>query len=398
MKGAKTVLTLFGSIEVRRHVYQESRGGRCLIPMDEQWGVRGHTACPRVREVCLHSSAMMTPGELVRTLSMSSMFCPSETAVRNMLGKYADAMNREGLGDKIMQELVCGAEAEPATKVFVASMDGTTVPVRQGGGEAGQAPGNLRESEGEEPLPGRFRMAMVGALGCYDIEEVFDGKAGQSVREPVRLSGDYFARMPESGCADFKSEFEFRCFETTAKLPEKVVKILLMDAAKWQWNHVLGDEQFDDYEKLIDYWHVCEHLASAAEHLFGDDKKSRKRWRKHWRRKLKRESGAVAALLRSMLRYLNERPLTTKAREQVQKQMNYFTNHAHMMDYARFRRNGWPIGSGPVEAACKTLVKERMCRSGMRWTNEGGQTILDIRSLIKSNRWETFWEHAKNAA
>jgi hypothetical protein len=62
------------------------------------------------------------------------------------------------------------------------------------------------------------------------------------------------------------------------------------------------------------------------------------------------------------------------------------------MDYHRFLENGWPIGSGIIKAACKSVVKQRMCRSGQRWTRKGGQTILTLRSHVKSDRWNLFWD------
>ena len=65
------------------------------------------------------------------------------------------------------------------------------------------------------------------------------------------------------------------------------------------------------------------------------------------------------------------------------------------MNYAAFRQQGVPIGSGPVEAACKTFVKTRLCRSGMRWSWPGGQRVLQLRTYIKSDRWDAFWEQYK---
>ena len=64
------------------------------------------------------------------------------------------------------------------------------------------------------------------------------------------------------------------------------------------------------------------------------------------------------------------------------------------MRYAEFPAvRGLPIGSGPVEAACKSLIKTRLCRSGMRWSKDGGQAVLDLRTYVKSNRWDSFWKH-----
>lgn len=390
-RGSRTVLTLFGQIEVVRHIYQGSRGGDCWIPLDEEWGVREHYACPRVREICVYGSGLMTPGELVGLLSKSGPIRPSETAVRNMLGKYGTAM--EAHADKAMETLLSEARPPEGTRVFVASMDGATLLMRNGNDAAKHPSETDEESSGAG-----HRVAMVGALGCYGVEEVVDESTGTSSLRPKRLTGDYFGRMPEEGCASFKSDFEFRCYEIAGKLPPDAVRILLMDGAKWQWSYVRGEAQFAGYEKLLDYWHACEHLGAAAEILFPRDLKARQRWRERWQKKLKTDDDAVPKLLGSMLRHLKIPGLGTKATESVWKEMAYFRNHADLMRYARFRRNGWPIGSGPVEAACKTLIKQRFCGSGMRWTPTGGQTILDIRSLIKSNRWDAFWEQVQKAA
>jgi len=61
------------------------------------------------------------------------------------------------------------------------------------------------------------------------------------------------------------------------------------------------------------------------------------------------------------------------------------------MQYAHYIEKGWPIGSGEIEAACKSSVKQRMCHSGQRWSIKGGQAILNLRAIVKSKRWEGFW-------
>ena len=77
----------------------------------------------------------------------------------------------------------------------------------------------------------------------------------------------------------------------------------------------------------------------------------------------------------------------------LEKEQTFFRRNQHRMTYADFIRRGLPIGSGPVEAACKSVVKTRMCRSGMRWSRPGGQKILNLRTYAKSERWESFWKH-----
>ena len=76
-------------------------------------------------------------------------------------------------------------------------------------------------------------------------------------------------------------------------------------------------------------------------------------------------------------------------------EQTFFRRNGERMNYAHFISQGLPIGSGPVEAACKSVVKSRMCRSGMRWSRKGGQKILNLRVYAKADRWEIFWNNYK---
>ena len=78
-------------------------------------------------------------------------------------------------------------------------------------------------------------------------------------------------------------------------------------------------------------------------------------------------------------------------------QRTFFARNKHRMTYADFRKRGLPIGSGPVEAGCKSIVKCRLCRRGMPWSRQDGQRILDLRTYVKSNRWDAFWHEYKQA-
>ena len=100
-------------------------------------------------------------------------------------------------------------------------------------------------------------------------------------------------------------------------------------------------------------------------------------------------------MLRSLDYYERTARLSKSRRAALDAERTFFARNGHRMDYARFRRNGWPIGSGPVEAACKSVVKARLCRSGMRWSPSGGQHILSLRTYVKSDRWNAMWSQYK---
>ena len=101
------------------------------------------------------------------------------------------------------------------------------------------------------------------------------------------------------------------------------------------------------------------------------------------------EEGAVEALVASMR---EARPGGEKGREELRKAINYFLENARRMRYAEFRRQGLFVGSGVVEAGCKTVVGKRLKQSGMRWTVKGANAILALRCWQMSDRWEDFWE------
>lgn len=81
----------------------------------------------------------------------------------------------------------------------------------------------------------------------------------------------------------------------------------------------------------------------------------------------------------------------SERRQVVDRVIRYYGRNTERMRYAEFRSRGLPIGSGVVEAACKCIVNARLKRSGMRWTREGAQHVLNLRVRVKSGEWDSFW-------
>ena len=98
-----------------------------------------------------------------------------------------------------------------------------------------------------------------------------------------------------------------------------------------------------------------------------------------------------AQLLRSLLYYRNRVELSARAQRTLDTELNYFRQHAPLMQYADFRAAGLPIGSGVTEAGCKELIKARFCRSGMRWKRASGAPLLQLRAIKLSQHWDSFW-------
>jgi hypothetical protein len=150
-------------------------------------------------------------------------------------------------------------------------------------------------------------------------------------------------------------------------------------------------QHFPRAEVILDFWHAREHLVKLAQELHPADEAARQAWVEARSHQLRHEGGA--AVLRS-LESLDLASHRATAREAHAEHVRYFRNHQHKMDYPRYRANGWQIGSGPVESACKTVVGRRLKQSGMRWGADGADALCHLRALHQSepHRWRIFWQ------
>jgi hypothetical protein len=230
----------------------------------------------------------------------------------------------------------------------------------------------------KRPIDRVYRMAYCGTVTLHDD----NGEAIYTIRYGTMPDGD-----PEALCIGMADD-------VSAMLTQRPdLKIgLLCDGAKEMWN--LLEAQFTtapfDIKKyvvtrLIDFWHVIEKLAPAAKVMVGDDAAGPLVSR--WRILLRNSSKARATILdeltasgREFVRVGDNQP--------VHEAITYLTNNIDRMDYATARRQGLPIGSGAVEATCKSLIDVRMKRPGSRWKSRTGEHVIHLRALALSDRWD----------
>lgn len=385
----KSCLSVFGSLEVPRRLFQNASDTRSFAPMDRAWGMQEEYLTMEVREAVAFGCAHVTPEEAVAMLGKVLPQAPHATQVKRALASIAAciAPHREAVDRHIRaQEMV-----PEKTRALVASMDGVNVLLNEPGVKRGR-PAERPTGEPSRETPTSYKNAMVGSISFY-------GEVAGDRRCPERLVSRYVSHMPEERAVSFKAKFEAELADVVAHHGRgEIAKVVLCDGARGIWTYIDGHACFDDFEKLVDYWHAAEHLSLAAEALFGKGSEEAARWYGKYRRKLKEADRGPQSVLDSMDYYAGIGKLSKARRDALQTQRTFFARNKGRMTYADFRRRGLPIGSGPVEAACKTLVKARMGRSGMRWSREGGQRILDFRTYVKSARWESFWAQYKQLA
>ena len=383
----KSFFAAWGKMEVTRKLFQNVSDTKSYCPLDVAWNMTGELMTIDVREACAFASAHMTPVEVAQLLDKCAPFHPDPTAIKRALVRIdaAVAPVREEAARRIRE-----VETAPeGTRVLVASMDGVNVLLNEPGKKQGR-PAERPRSERDKETPTAYKNAMVGTCSFYG--DVHEGKHG-----PERLETRYVAQMPEERAVTFKEKFEAELESAEAQCPLETAKVVLSDGARAIWTYIDKDARYDGYEKLVDYWHTIEHLSLAAEALFGKGNPHGAAWYDKHAKWLKEKVRGAQGVLDSIDYYARSRKLSAGRQKELNTQRTYFARNKHRMTYAVFRKRGLPIGSGPVEAACKSIVKCRLCRSGMRWSSAGGQRILDLRAYVKSNRWDAFWNEYKQA-
>ena len=233
-------------------------------------------------------------------------------------------------------------------------LDGTTIHLREEG----------------------YRETMVGTLALYD-------------GEGERLHTTYIGAPPEYGKNTFKTRLA-REIEPVKQLYPDALYVGIADGATDNWPFL---KQYTSIQ-VTDFWHATEYLAAAGEAIFHGKKQQSQRidWLKQRCHELKNNTGAAEIILTELKDHAQNKQ-TPKRQEILHKAITYFSNNQGLrMDYATLVEQALPIGSGVTEAACKMIVKQRLCQSGMKWGQKGASIILSLRTLERSNRWKQFWD------
>lgn len=216
---------------------------------------------------------------------------------------------------------------------------------------------------------------MTGSLSLYDA----DGQRQHTI---------YIGAAPQHGKELFLQRME-REIAHIKDLYPNAVYVGIADGAKCNWTFLAPHVE----HQIADFYHASEYLADAADAIWSrpKDKGRRDAWLNAHCSQLKHEPNGVQAILKELQAIDVQRWPEMRA-EKLASCITYLTNQSPRMKYSEYQAAGMPIGSGVTEAACKTLVKQRLCRSGMKWSEKGAQVILSLRALVlTASRWNQFW-------
>jgi hypothetical protein len=257
--------------------------------------------------------------------------------------------------------------------ILYVQMDGTGVPVVK------------KETEGRKgKIDGQPAHTREVKLGCVFTQTSWD-KKGFAIRDPDSTTYTGAIETAE----DFGKRIYLEAWNRGWSRAEK--KVVMGDGAEWIWN--LADMHFPGAVQIVDLYHARQHLWDLARKLYPNDPMNQKAWIKTHQQRLL-DKGKIEKLVVA-LRSIQSTNLDVQ--EKIRTEADYFERNAERMRYPKFRRQHLFVGSGVIEAGCKTVIGSRLKQSGMFWSVRGANSIIALRCCHLNGRFEDYWEGRRAA-
>lgn len=363
----ETYVSAAGPVRVLRTLYRRGQAEeRTLCPLELRAGIVEGRWTPLAARQVAFVVAHLTPQEGEDLFRELGNMRPSKSSLDRLPKQLGACWEGERMR---FEAMLRAQETVPSEAVAVAvSLDGVMVPMKDGGRAQKR---DEAKAQGKHTFgPAGYSEVGCGTLSFYDAEG-------------NRLSTVRMARMPERHKTSLKRTLTQE-IETVLRQRPDLTLVKLADGARDNWTYLSA--ALPPGVELVDFYHACEHLKEAFDAAYGESSSKSKAQFEKYRYILRDEPAGVEKIIRALAHLRDFHPRKTK----LATELAYFRRHRHRMHYAEAQN--LPIGSGVVEAACKTLATQRMKRSGMRWRHRGGQAILTFRALHQSERFERAWK------
>jgi hypothetical protein len=374
---SKTILTVLGPVELRRPYFLCIDCSKGQYPVDTELGIAGLESSPGVRrmEAVVGSEMPFAPAcEPMKLLAGLDVTAKSIERAAEAIGAEIAQRDEQEIG-RAKQLVLPLVSKRDIPKMYVL-MDGVQVPV-----VAAETEGRTGRIEGQRARTRECKLGSVFTQTTVDPE-------GWPIRDPGTTT--YVAAIETA------EEFGFRIYTEAWRRGWEwaTLKVVLGDGAVWIWN--LADQHFPGAIQIVDLYHARQHLWKIAALLHPQDAAAKTLW---------------MAPMKDLLDGGDIEPLVTRLREiaaayadehpdlavEVLKEAEYFTTNTERMRYPEFREKGLFVGSGVVEAGCKSVIGSRLNRSGMFWTVRGANAIIALRCCRINGRFEDYWERDRAA-
>jgi hypothetical protein len=363
---SRRVLTVVGEVELLRPYFLCPHCHHGQFPFDVELEVENQDLSPGVRRMLslVGSEAPFDHGrQQMRLLAGLTVTTKAVERTAEALGEDIRACEPEQTQRALQLDLPV-VVGEPIPILYV-QMDGTGVPVTKTERTVGKIEG----------LPARTREVK---LGCVFTQTTYD-RQGFAIRDPDSTTYTGAIETAEQFGQRLYAEAQNRGWNRARK------KVIMGDGAEWIWN--LTDLHFPGATQIVDLFHARQHLWDIARFLYPGDDAPQRQWILRHQPKL--DEGKIEKLVG----YLRSREASSPERsETLRKAAAYFERNAERMRYPEFRRQHLFVGSGVIEAGCKTVIGRRLKQSGMFWTVRGANAIIALRCCRLSGHFEDYWE------
>ena len=366
---SRPVLTVVGWVRMKRPWYLCEHCHEGRFPADEALDVKGTDFSPGVRrmQAMVGQESPFDHGrEQMKVLAGLEVTAKSVERTAEAIGADIAAGEQRGIVKAVQLDLPV-IVGEPIPILYV-QMDGTGVPVVK------------KETEGRKgKTDGQLAHTREVKLGCVFTQTTWD-KEGYAIRDPD--STTYTGGIEPA--EEFGKRIYLEAWNRGWSRAEK--KVVMGDGAEWIWNH--AEQHIPGAIQIVDLYPARQHLWDVARKLYPNDEVNQKAWMKIHRKRLL-DKGKIEKLVLSLRSSDSANPDVI---EKIRLEADYFDKNAARMRYPNFRRQHLFVGSGVIEAGCKTVIGSRLKRSGMFWTVRGANSIIALRCCHLNGRFEDYWE------
>jgi hypothetical protein len=366
----RPILTAVGWAQIDRPYYLCPACHHGQFPADAQLDIDRTEFSPAVRRMlaAVGCEAPFAQGrDQMRLLAGLEVTTKTVERTAESIGKDIEARQQKDIQGA--KQLHLPAVAGPQIPYFYVEMDGTQVPVvkAETEGRAGRIQGQLA----------RTRECKLGA--------VFTQTTVDDQGRPLRDEDS----TTYVGAIETAEEFGLRIYTEAWNRgwDRASIRVVMGDGSHWIWN--IADRHFPGAIQIVDLYHAREHLWDLARKLYPADETARKRW---LLRKLDwLENGKIEKLVTALSKLADENT-NTELIKAIRIEAEYFDGNRDRMRYPQFRKLNLFVGSGVIEAGCKTVIGSRLKQSGMFWTVPGANAIIALRCCCTSGKFEAYWE------
>lgn len=371
---SRRILTVLGEVELTRPWYLCSKCHNGQFPVDRQLDIENRNSSPGVRrmEAIVGQQGPFDSGrEQMKLLAGLDVTTKSVERTAEAIGADIAAGEQREIRQAVQLNLPI-IVGEPIPILYV-QMDGTGVPVLK------------KETEGRKgKTDGQPAHTREVKLGCVFTQTVWD-EEGYPIRDPDSTT--------YTGAIETAEEFGRRLYleAWNQGWDRAQKKVVIGDGAEWIWN--LADQHFPGSVQIVDLYHARQHLWELARRLYPNDPAGQNAWMKiHQNRLL--DKGNIEKLVLALRSIQSANP---DVLEKIRTEADYFERNAERMRYPQFRKQHLFVGSGVIEAGCRTVIGSRLKQSGMFWTVRGANSIIALRCCHLNGRFEDYWEGRRAA-